>query len=113
MNRKISFRPLVFLILCLLVVMYLARTMSRQGDISYSDMRQLFVEEKVQSFVISDTRLTATLKDQTTATCRLHDVQLFFDDLNDLVVDQYEKGIITQYDYPAAPGTNLLLVLMP
>ena len=113
MNRKISFRPLVFLILCLLVVMYLARTMSRQGDISYSDMRQLFVEEKVQSFVISDTRLTATLKDQTTATCRLHDVQLFFDDLNDLVVDQYEKGIITQYDYPAAPGTNWLQVLLP
>ena len=113
MNRKISFRPLVFLILCLLVVMYLARTMSRQGDISYSDMRQLFVEEKVQSFVISDTRLTATLKDQTTATCRLHDVQLFFDDLNDLVVEQYEKGIITQYDYPAAPGTNWLQVLLP
>ncbi len=113
MNRKISFRPLIFLILCLLVVMYLARTMSRQGDISYSDMRQLFVEEKVQSFVISDTRLTATLKDQTTATCRLHDVQLFFDDLNDLVVEQYEKGIITQYDYPAAPGTNWLQVLLP
>ena len=113
MNRKISFRPLIFLILCLLVVMYLARTMSRQGDISYSDMRQLFVEEKVQTFVISDTRLTATLQDQTTATCRLHDVQLFFDDLNDLVVEQYEKGIITRYDYPAAPGTNWLQVLLP
>ena len=113
MNRKLNFRPLVFLILCLLLVMYLARTMSRQGDITYSEMRQLFVEEKVQSFSISDTRLNATLQDQTTATCRLHDVQLFFDDLNDLVVEQYEKGIITKYDYPAAPGTNWLQVLLP
>ena len=64
MNRRMNFRPLIFLVLCLLVVMYLARTMSRQNDITYGEMRQLFVQEKVQSFAINDTRLTATLKDQ-------------------------------------------------
>ena len=95
MNRRMNFRPLIFLVLCLLVVMYLARTMSRQNDITYGEMRQLFVQEKVQSFAINDTRLTATLKDQTTATCHIHDFALFYDDLNDLVVEQYEKGIIT------------------
>ncbi len=113
MTRKINFRGIFFLVLCLLVVMYLARTMSRQSDITYGEMRQLFVQEKVQSFAISDTRLTATLKDQTTVTCHLHDFDMFYDDLNDLVVEQYEKGIITQYDYPAAPGTNWLQVLLP
>lgn len=90
--------------LCLLVVMYLARTMSRQGDITYSAMRENFVQEKVQSFTVSDSRLTATLKDQTTVTCPIRDFTLFYDDLNDLVVEQYSKGIITQYDYPAAPA---------
>ena len=59
MSRRISFRPLIFLVLCLLVVMYLARTMSRQGDITYSAMRENFVQEKVQSFTVSDSRLTA------------------------------------------------------
>ena len=113
MTRKINFRGIFFLVLCLLAVMYLARTMSRQSDITYGEMRQLFVQEKVQSFAISDTRLTATLKDQTTVTCHLHDFDMFYDDLNDLVVEQYEKGIITQYDYPAAPGTNWLQVLLP
>ena len=113
MNRRMNFRPLVFLVLCLLVVMYLARTMSRQNDITYGEMRQLFVQEKVQSFAINDTRLTATLKDQTTATCHIHDFALFYDDLNDLVVEQYEKGIITAYDYPSAAGTNWLQVLLP
>ena len=113
MSRRINFRPLVFLVLCLLVVMYLARTMSRQNDITYGEMRQLFVQEKVQSFAINDTRLTATLKDQTTATCHIHDFSLFYDDLNDLVVEQYEKGIITAYDYPSAAGTNWLQVLLP
>ena len=113
MSRRISFRPLIFLVLCLLVVMYLARTMSRQGDITYSAMRENFMQEKVQSFTVSDSRLTATLKDQTTVTCPIRDFTLFYDDLNDLVVEQYSKGIITQYDYPAAPGTNWLQVLLP
>ena len=113
MSRRISFRPLIFLVLCLLVVMYLARTMSHQGDITYSAMRENFVQEKVQSFTVSDSRLTATLKDQTTVTCPIRDFTLFYDDLNDLVVEQYSKGIITQYDYPAAPGTNWLQVLLP
>ena len=113
MSRRISFRSLIFLVLCLLVVMYLARTMSRQGDITYSAMRENFVQEKVQSFTVSDSRLTATLKDQTTVTCPIRDFTLFYDDLNDLVVEQYSKGIITQYDYPAAPGTNWLQVLLP
>ena len=113
MSRRISFRPLIFLVLCLLVVMYLARTMSRQGDITYSAMRENFVQEKVQSFTVSDSRLTATLKDQTTVTCPIRDFTLFYDDLNNLVVEQYSKGIITQYDYPAAPGTNWLQVLLP
>ena len=113
MKRRMNFRPLIFLVLCLLVVMYLARTMSRQNDITYGEMRQLFVQEKVQSFAINDTRLTATLKDQTTATCHIHDFALFYDDLNDLVVEQYEKGIITAYDYPSAAGTNWLQVLLP
>ena len=113
MSRRISFRPLIFLVLCLLVVMYLARTLSRQGDITYSAMRENFVQEKVQSFTGSDSRLTATLKDQTTVTCPIRDFTLFYDDLNDLVVEQYSKGIITQYDYPAAPGTNWLQVLLP
>ena len=76
-------------------------------------MRQLFVQEKVQSFTINGTRLTATLKDQTTAACQLRDFDLFYDDLNNLVVEQYAKGIITSYDYPYASSTNWLQVLLP
>ena len=113
MSRRINFRSLIFLMLCLLVVMYLARTMSHQGDITYSAMRENFAQEKVQSFTVNNSRLTATLKDQTTVTCPIGNFELFYDDLNDLVVKQYEKGIITNYDYPAAQGTNWLQVLLP
>ena len=111
--KRINFRSIFFLVICLLLVLYLARSMTRQGDIPYSEMRQLFVQEKVQSFTINGTRLTATLKDQTTAACQLRDFDLFYDDLNDLVVEQYAKGIITSYDYPYASSTNWLQVLLP
>ena len=111
--KRINFRSIFFLVICLLLVLYLARSMTRQGDITYSEMRQLFVQEKVQSFTINGTRLTATLKDQTTAACQLRDFDLFYDDLNDLVVEQYAKGIITSYDYPYASSTNWLQVLLP
>ena len=111
--KRINFRSIFFLVICLLLVLYLARSMTRQGDIPYSEMRQLFVQEKVQSFTISGTRLTATLKDHTTAACQLRDFDLFYDDLNDLVVEQYAKGIITSYDYPYASSTNWLQVLLP
>ena len=111
--KRINFRSIFFLVICLLLVLYLARSMTRQGDIPYSEMRQLFVQEKVQSFIINGTRLTATLKDQTTAACQLRDFDLFYDDLNDLVVEQYTKGIITSYDYPYASSTNWLQVLLP
>ena len=112
MERRFNFRSLFLLVLCLLVVMYLARSMTRQGDITYGEMRQLFVNEKVQSFAINDTRLTATLADKTTVTCQLYSFDLFFNDLNDLVVQQYEKGVITSYNYPAR-STNWLQILLP
>ena len=111
--KRINFRSIFFLVICLLLVLYLARSMTRQGDIPYSEMRQLFVQEKVQSFTINGTRLTATLTDQSTAACQLRDFDLFYDDLNDLVVEQYAKGIITSYDYPYASSTNWLQVLLP
>ncbi len=112
MERRFNFRSLFLLVLCLLVVMYLARSMTRQGDITYGEMRQMFVDEKVQSFAINDTRLTATLADKSTVTCQLYSFDLFFNDLNDLVVQQYEKGIITSYNYPAH-STNWLQILLP
>ena len=111
--KRINFRSIFFLVICLLLVLYLARSMTRQGDIPYSEMRQLFVQEKVQSFTINGTRLTATLTDQSTAACQLRDFDLFYDDLNNLVVEQYAKGIITSYDYPYASSTNWLQVLLP
>ncbi|NLU23803.1 MAG: ATP-dependent zinc metalloprotease FtsH [Clostridiales bacterium] len=80
-------------------------------------MRQLFEQEKVQSFTIDNTRLTMTLKDESgsgkTATCSLYSFDLFYDDMNDLVQQQYADGVLTKYDYHADHSTNWLQLLLP
>ncbi len=104
----------VVLLLLLSVLLYLVLTgMQKTDDISYAKMRQLFEQEQVKEFAISDTRLTAKLVGDKTATCDLYDFDLFYEDLNDLVVQQKAAGIITDYDYHADHSTNWLRLLLP
>ena len=80
-KRKYGFSGIFLVVLMLLLLYYLFAGMRSSGDISYAQLRQLFQQEQVQSFVIRDTRITADLKDGTTATCDLYSFDLFYDDL--------------------------------
>ena len=112
-RRKISFGTILMVILAVCVVAYVLSTMRTAGDIPYSELRQYFLEEKVQEFSISDTRITAKLKGGSTVTSDLYDFDLFYQDLNDLVQKQYDSGIITAYNYHADHSTNWLQLLLP
>ena len=112
-RRKISFGTILMVILAVCVVAYVVSTMRTAGDIPYSELRQYFLEEKVQEFSISDTRITAKLKGGSTVTSDLYDFDLFYQDLNELVQKQYDSGIITAYNYHADHSTNWLQLLLP
>ena len=112
---------LSFLLLILVIAIafsYLWQSTSQQGRLDYSQVRQLFSQEKVESFSFpnDDTialTLTEELNGSKTVTYELYDFQLFYDDLNDLVQEQYAKGIIKHYDYPVQQSENLLTVALP
>ena len=112
-RRKIGFGTILMVILAVCVVAYVVSTMRTAGDIPYSELRQYFLEEKVQEFSISDTRITAKLKGGSTVTSDLYDFDLFYQDLNDLVQKQYDSGIIAAYNYHADHSTNWLQLLLP
>ena len=112
-RRKIGFGTILMVILAVCVVAYVLSTMRTAGDIPYSELRQYFLEEKVQEFSISDTRITAKLKGGSTVTSDLYDFDLFYQDLNELVQEQYDSGIITAYNYHADHSTNWLQLLLP
>ena len=111
--RRFNFRGVILLVLALVLLLTLAGNMRRSNGITYGEMRELFVQEKVESFSIVEHTLTATLKDETTAVCYLYSFDLFYDDLNDLVVEQHSAGIITSYNYYADHSTNWLQLLLP
>ena len=110
-RRRFGATGLLLVVLVVVFVGYLAGNMRRAGDISYSQLRSLFTEEKVQSFAIENERLTASLRDGTTATCELYSFETFYEDLNDLVVEQNKAGIIEAYDYHADHSTNWVQVI--
>ena len=117
-NRASGF-SFVFLVLVIVVCLsWLWQADTRGTQLDYAQVYQLFQQERVESFTIdANNTLTMNLTDELngskTVRYRLHDFQLFYDQLDDLVKEQSAKGIIKSYDYPPPETTNWLEVLLP
>ena len=112
-RRRFSMGSVLLIVLAVLFIYYLFSNMGGGKDVTYGELRQLFEQEKVQSFTFDNDRLTATLTDESTVSCDLYSVELFYEDMNELVTAQEEAGIITGYDYPTGRTTNWLQLLLP
>ncbi len=117
-NRASGF-SFVFLVLVIVVCLsWLWQADTRGTQLNYAQVYQLFQQERVESFTIDANNtltmnLTEELNGSKTVRYRLHDFQLFYDQLDDLVKEQSAKGIIKSYDYPPPETTNWLEVLLP
>ena len=115
--KSSNFSVLLLLLVFALGFSYLWQSAAQEGRVSYSQVRQLFIQEKVKSFTVSDYTLTLTLRKpqdgRETVRYELYDLASFREDLGDLVEEQYEKGIITDYDYQASHSGGWLELLLP
>ena len=96
--RDIGFYALILVIL-LATIFSMNRTAAPENT-PYSELVDLFKQEQVESFTADGNTITATLKDETVVTCKLSTISIFYNDLNDLVREQKEAGIISEYSYP-------------
>ena len=118
-QRRTPNVSIFFLIVVLMMCASLLWQMDNQSTaLQYSQVRQLFLQEKVETVDIdTDLTMTLTLREAVngskTVQYKLYSFQLFYDDLNDLVQQQYADGIIKDYDYPEPQTTNWLEVLLP
>ncbi len=90
--------------------------MNTQTDpLTFSQVEQLFRQEKVESFVVEDNLLVLRLRENPEESLRyeLYDFDLFYDTLAPLVEEQAAKGVITSYDYQQDHSTNWLEILLP
>ena len=118
-NRMSNFSFLFLALIIMLCASWLWQAETRQPQLDYSQVRQLFYQEKVESFTIdSGYTLTMNLREERedgvkTLRYHLYDFQLFYDDLDELVRTQHARGILTHYDYPPPETTNWLELLLP
>ncbi len=120
-NRTTNLSVLLLLLVIVLCASYLLRMDNQVPQLEYSQVRQLFEQEKVESVTFPDEHTlelhlrekVKSLGDTDTVRYRIYDFGIFYEDLNDLIVEQKAAGIITSYDYPAAPTTNWLTTLLP
>ena len=103
--RKINFRDVVFYALLLTLLLWVVTSLSSGGNatrLAYSEAKSLFYQQEVAAFnVDGDGVMTLLLHSEeghdTTATCRLPSLELFWDDLGDVIDRQWQTGVITNY----------------
>ena len=113
------FRGLLLMI-CVLALVFFAtsifRTTTHQTNYTYADIRVLLEEEKVDKVLVDDDSVTLTLKQpqngSQVVTYPIYSFQLFYDDFNDLIVQQLHDGIISDYDYPDSPSPAWLSTIL-
>ena len=100
--NKSALRSLAFygaLILVFLFAMQYISHSNDAGNLSYSQMVQLFQQEQVKSFTVQDNTVTLDLSDGSEDKCEITDVTLFREDLGELIQQQWTSGVITDYSY--------------
>ena len=103
--KKRKSLPILLYLLGLAIIMSWALGVftGSSDDLSYSDIVTLFREEKVKSFVVSDSSISLELHEPLDGESRLvehlADPESFRREMNDLIQDQKERGILESYDF--------------
>ena len=99
----------LYLLLALMAVFTFLtlRQMERADAPTYSQIRTLFLQERVEYFILEDNTLTLTLRSQegdARLIYHMADPAVFYFDLRELINEQLESGVLKGYDYP--PGVE-------
>ena len=102
-------RDLGFYVLLIVIMMAVIFTMTGDKDTNkiknYSDLVDLFTEEKVQSFrtegstIILEVRTGDAIAPTEEMKYDLYSFGVFYEDFKDIIKSQYESGVLEQYDY--------------
>ena len=111
MNQQPKTRQTILLVavLALVLVVLSSSLLTQNGSrLAYSDVLDLFENERVESFVLQGDTLTLTLygsdaEQAGTATAKIGDIETFHKDLDETIAAQSAAGVLKSYNYlPAA-----------
>ena len=117
--RDIGFYALILVLM--LATIFMMTSQNQVKKYVYSDIIDLFEQEKVQTFYIEGSNLVLTLRDETddnidnpeVITYKLYNVNWFKEDLGEVIDEQYAAGIIEEYNYDVGFVAPWWLTLIP
>ena len=101
---------LLVAVLALVLVVLSSSLLTQNGSrLAYSDVLDLFENERVESFVLQGDTLTLTLygsgaEQAGTATAKIGDIETFHKDLDETIAAQSAAGVLKSYNY--LPASN-------
>ena len=114
--RDIGFYVLIMIIL-LAVIYTMLTPRQEQEALSYADVVEMFQNEEVESFVVEGGNLIITRKGAAetdpAVTYDLYDVGMFWNQLGDLIQQQKDAGIISDYDFQTGYVAPWWLSMIP
>ena len=111
---------LLVAVLALVLVVLSSSLLTQNGSrLAYSDVLDLFENERVESFVLQGDTLTLTLygsdaEQAGTATAKIGDIETFHKDLDETIAAQSAAGVLKSYNYlPAANSIWIWKTALP
>ncbi len=104
MKNKSNFRIVIFYILLIIsfisISSFLLSGMNKQKELIYSEIVDLFQTQQVDSFVVTkDNKIDIIKKDGSEVVYQLRSLEMFRDDLGQLIREQHADGTIKEYHY--------------
>ncbi len=115
-NQKGSLAFLLLMLLIIGVAVWVIGSGSPQGEAYvYSDIHDLFDNHQVKALTLSGNTLTLELREpkDTRLVYNIASFSVFYEDFNDIVVQQYKDGILEHYDYPKVSETPWWVMFLP
>ena len=118
-NQTGKLNILIYIVVLIVAMIFLINVFGadRTPQVDYSEVRSLFLEEKVEAFVWEEGVLTLELNQPergvTTVKHELADLEMFREDLSELYQKQFDAGIIKDFEFVPLSGTPWYLELLP
>ena len=103
-SKPTSFLVLLVVLAVILMLVSSLLTPNTAQSLQYSDVLDLFRNEKVASFTLEGSNLTMQVRSDdgtatSTVTAKIGDTEQFREDLDALIADQYADGTLESYNY--------------
>ena len=118
MKKQRLFPMLLYLVTLYLILNWASGGFNmNRAELSHTEIVQLFREERVESFVIQgneiELQLHGTYDGKEELVCQLGDPDYFLSQVEDLLAQQQESGVLLDYDLRHAEGTTPMDYVMP